>query len=136
MMQKFRTRWLSVGTAPIVGVDEDRPCQDAAVAVVLGLGIVLVVAGNVLYFRRQDLIDRVTSRSLGSLAPGYAATPDGVRIYTYLVTFVGIVLVGIGIAPWFATFGAAAVAVGVLGFVVFSVIAIVGEVRVYRALKR
>ena len=100
------------------------------------LGIVLVVAGNVLYYRRQDLIDRVTSRSLGSLAPGYAATPDGVRVYTYLVTSIGIVLVGIGVTPWFASFGALLAAAGILAFVVFSVVAVAGEVKVYRALKR
>jgi len=104
--------------------------------VVLALGIVLVGAGNVLYFKRDDLVQRVTSRPLGSLAPGYAASPDGVKVYTYLVTSIGIVLVGIGISPWFARYGVLTTAVGILAFVVFSVVAIVGEVRTYRALKR
>jgi Ni,Fe-hydrogenase I cytochrome b subunit len=136
MMQKFRTRWLSVGTAPIVGADADRPCQDAAVAVVLGFGVVLIVTGQVLYLKRSELVARVTSRSLGSLAPGYAATPKGVTVYTYLVTSVGMVLAGIGLAQWFTVFGGLFAICGMLAFVVFSIIAIVGEVRVYRALKR
>src|ERR1700745_3647121 len=120
MMQKFRTRWLSVGTAPIVGGEADRPCQDAAVAIVLALGVVLVVAGQLLFIKRTELVERVTSRSLGSLAPGYAATPKGVTVYTYLVTSLGMVLVGIGVAQWSAVFGGFLAICGILAFVVFS----------------
>ena len=105
-------------------------------AIVLALGVVLVVAGQVLYFKRTELVARVTSRSLGSLAPGYASTPNGVTVYTYLVTSVGMVLVGIGVAQWFAVFGGFFAICGIVAFVAFSIIAIVGEVRVYRALKR
>jgi hypothetical protein len=105
------------------------------VTIVLGLGIVLVVAGFVLDANRKFVIDHLTSRSLGSLAPGYAATPNGIRVYTYLVSFIGIALAGLGLSDRLPQFGAAGVVCGALGFAVFSIIAIVGEVRVYRALK-
>ena len=105
-------------------------------AIVLGLGVVLVVAGQLLFIKRTELVARVTSRSLGSLAPGYAATPKGVTVYTYLVTSLGMVLVGIGAAQWSAVFGGFLAVCGILAFVVFSIVAIVGEVRVFRALKR
>jgi len=95
-----------------------------------------MAAGQVLYFKRTELVARVTSRSLGSLAPGYASTPKGVTVYTYLVTSVGMVLAGIGVAQWFTVFGGILAICGILAFVVFSIVAIAGEVRVFRALKR
>jgi hypothetical protein len=95
-----------------------------------------VIAGRLVDDHRQFVIDRLTSRSLGSLAPGYAATPDGLRVYAVLVICIGLVLGGIGLASWFPQFGAAGAACGLFGFAVFSVVAIVGEVRTYKALKR
>jgi len=43
---------------------------------------------------------------------------------------------GLGIAPNSAALGAGLLGLGVIGFLVVSVIAIVGEVRTYQALKR
>ncbi len=105
-------------------------------AVLVGLGAVLIVAGNVIFYNDQFVIDRLTSRSLGSLAPGYAASHRGMRVYAFLIVCIGLTVGGVGLASWFLTTGVIAVAVGVFGFVVFSVLAIVGEVRTYRALKR
>ena len=136
MMQKFRTRCGSVGTVAIVGGATIAPWQDLRVAIVMGLGMLLVVAGWVLDANRKLVINRITSRSLGSLAPGYAATPAGLKVYTLLVSFTGMALIGIGIASWSARYGGLLTAIAALGFVVFSIIAIVGEVRTYRALKR
>jgi hypothetical protein len=107
---------------------------------VLGLGVLISAAGAVLLlnlFGVADLvIHRVTSRSLGELAPGYAATPRGFRIYAALVLAVGIVCAGLGVADRSVALAAGLIVVGALAFGVASVIAIAGEVETYRALKR
>jgi hypothetical protein len=108
--------------------------------VLLALGVVLVAAGLVLLLNLAGagdfVIRRVTSRSLGELAPGFAATPWGFKIYAVLVLAVGVVGVGLGVAGSSAVLGSAILVLGVVAFVVASVIAIAGEVRTYRALKR
>jgi hypothetical protein len=107
---------------------------------VLGLGVLISAAGAVLVlnlFGTADLvIQRVTSRSLGELAPGYAATPRGFRIYAALVLAVGIVCTGLGVADRSVALAAGLIVAGALAFGVASVIAIAGEVETYRALKR
>jgi hypothetical protein len=113
-----------------------RSWQHGAVVVLVVLGAVFLIAGNLVYYNRQFVIDRLTSRSLGTLAPGYAATQNGIRVYAYLIVSIGLTLVGVGLAPRLPQFGAAGAVGGVIAFVVFSVVAIVGEVRTYRALKR
>ena len=82
------------------------------------------------------VIANLTSRSLGSLAPGYAASQSGFRIYAAIVGQTGLLFAGLGVAGTQPVVGAIVMAAGVLGFVAFSVLAIVGEVRTYRALKR
>jgi hypothetical protein len=102
--------------------------------VVFSVGVVL--AGNFLG-SGDFVIKHVTSRPLGSLAPGYAASRIGFRVYAGVLAQIGLVIEGVGIAelaPPIA--GAIVVAVGVIGFVVLSALAIGGEVRTYRALKR
>jgi hypothetical protein len=107
---------------------------------VLAIGAVLSVAGLALLFNvagSGDLvIRRVTSRSLGELAPGFAATRRGFRTYALLVLAVGVLAVGLGVAGWSVPVGATLLALGAVTFVIASVIAIVGEVGTYRALKR
>lgn len=109
-----------------------------AVAVV-ALGAGLAAAGLALLFdlggAAAALTRRVTSRSLGSLAPGYAATPNGLRIYAALVIAIGAAVAGVGLAATAPLAGIILVAVGVLGFTAASVAVIAGEVRVYRALR-
>jgi hypothetical protein len=134
-MQKFRTRWLSVGTAPIVGGDAHRPWQDAAVPALI-LALLLLGAGVAMELNRDRLIRRVTSRSLGSLAPGYAATKTGIRVYTALVVALGLLAFGVWAIDWSKGLGLVVGLLGVAAFLVLSVIAIVGEVRTFRALKR
>ena len=103
-------------------------------------GVLLCIVGIALLFNvggAGDLvIRRVTSRSLGELAPGYAASPGGFKVYSVLVLAIGVAVAGLGIADWSAVLGAGLLVIGVGVFVVASVIAIAGEVRTYRALKR
>jgi hypothetical protein len=108
--------------------------------VALFSGVLLCIGGIALLFNvggAGDLvIRRVTSRSLGELAPGYAASPGGFKVYSVLVLAIGVAVAGLGIADWSAVLGAGLLVIGVGVFVVASVIAIAGEVRTYRALKR
>ena len=107
---------------------------------VVAIGVLLCVAGIALLFNvggaADAVIRRVTSRSLGELAPGYAASRAGIKVYAVLVLAIGVAVAGLGIAGWSAAFGIGLLALGVVAFVVASVIAITGEVRTYRALKR
>lgn len=107
---------------------------------VLAIGVLLCVAGITLLLNlggaADAVIRKVTSRPLGELAPGFAASRMGFRIYATLVLAIGIAVSGLGIADQSATFGGALLALGLIAFVAASVIAIVGEVRTYRAQKR
>jgi hypothetical protein len=108
--------------------------------VVLVIGVLLCVAGAVLLFNvggaADAVIRRVTSRSLGELAPGFAASHSGFKVYAALVLAIGVAVAGLGIADRSAVLGVSLLLLGIAAFAVASVIAIVGEVRTYRALKR
>ena len=107
---------------------------------VIAIGVVLWVAGLVLLFNvagaGDAVIRRVTSRSLGELAPGFAASRYGFKVYAVLILEVGVAVTGLGIAGSSAVLGGVLLALGIIGFLVASGIAIAGEVRTYRALKR
>ena len=136
-MQKFRTRWLSVGTAPIVGGNTDPPCQHGAVtALVIGLALLIVGTFMDSTQAHRWLIGHITSRSLGTLAPGYAASDRGLRTYTGLVRAVGIVVLSFWILSWSVEVGGLLLLAGVGGFIYLSIKAIRGEVTTFRALKR
>lgn len=111
-----------------------------ATTVLFAIGILFVLVGRLLDANTKGMADFViknmTSRSLGSLAPGYAASRLGFRAYANLVVAIGIVLFGLGALDWPRSLGVIIVLVGLVYFGVFSVVAIVGEVRTYRALKR
>ncbi|MEO8744629.1 MAG: hypothetical protein ABI334_03600 [Candidatus Dormiibacterota bacterium] len=106
----------------------------------VGIGILLWVAGIVLLlnlFGAGDLvIRRVTSRSLGELAPGFAASKNGFRTYATLVLSVGILCVALATTAFSVPVGAALLILGGAMFAIASVIAIAGEVETYRGLKR
>jgi hypothetical protein len=108
--------------------------------VALVIGVLLSLAGIALLFNvggaADGVIRRVTSRSLGELAPGFAASRGGFKVYAALLLTIGVAVTGLGIADGSALLGIALLALGIAGFLVASVIAIVGEVRTYRALKR
>jgi hypothetical protein len=110
------------------------------VGFVLAMGLALVVVGLVLLlnlFGAADVVmRRVTSRALGELAPGFAASRRGFRTYATLVISVGVLCVGLAMTARFVPFGGALLVVGALTFGIASVIAIAGEVETYRALKR
>jgi hypothetical protein len=117
-----------------------RAWQHAQRTVVLTIGVLLCLAGIILLFNLGGaagaVIRRVTSRSLGELAPGFAASPGGFRIYALLVLAIGVAVIGLGVLGQSAFAGVALLAIGLIAFVAASVVAIVGEVRTYRALKR
>ena len=104
------------------------------------IGLLLVLAGIALLFNVAGagdfVIRRVTSRSLGELAPGFAASRTGFKVYAVLILEIGVAVTGLGIAGSSPFLGVVLLTLGVAGFLVASVIAIVGEVRTYRALKR
>jgi hypothetical protein len=108
--------------------------------VVLAIGAILFVAGLFLLLNVAGAADlvmrRVTSQPLGELAPGFAASHRGFQTYAVLVVAVGLFAVGLGVAGSSALVGAGLMVLGGIVFVVASVIAIAGEVKTYRALKR
>jgi hypothetical protein len=110
------------------------------VGIVLVIAVVLCLAGFVLLlnlFGAADLVmRRVTSQPLGELAPGFAASRRGFRIYAVLVLAIGILCLGLAATAWFIPLGVGLLVLGALTFGVASVIAIAGEVETYRALKR
>jgi hypothetical protein len=110
------------------------------VGVVLVIGVLLFAAGIVLLLNLFGAADfvmrRVTSQPLGELAPGFAASHRGFRIYAVLVLAIGILCLGLAATAWIIPLGAGLLVLGAIAFVIASVIAIVGEVETYRALKR
>ncbi len=108
--------------------------------VVLAIGVLLCAAGIALLLNvggaADTVIRRVTSRPLGELAPGFAASRGGFRVYAALVLAIGLAVTGLGLADRSALLGIGLLLLGIAVFAVASVIAIVGEVRTYRALKR
>jgi hypothetical protein len=105
----------------------------------LVVGVLISLAGIALLLNvggaGDFVIRRVTSRSLGDLAPGYAASPGGFKVYSTLVLAVGVAVTGLELADRSALVGLGLLVLGIAVFVVASVIAIAGEVRTYRALK-
>ena len=110
------------------------------VAVILAIGALLVVAGLVLVlnlFGAGDYVIRhLTSRYLGSLAPGFAASQRGFRVYAALILAIGVGFVGVALAGSIVWLGLILIAAGLVAFVAVSVLAIRGEVATYRNLKR
>ncbi|MGH7764042.1 MAG: hypothetical protein ACREOM_06475 [Candidatus Dormibacteraceae bacterium] len=108
--------------------------------VALVVGVLLLLAGLVLLLdiagAGKLVVRRVTSRSLGELAPGFAATARGFRTYAILVIAVGVLCAGIGATAIFIPVAGALIVIGAITFGVASMIAIAGEVETYRALKR
>jgi hypothetical protein len=110
------------------------------VAVVLAIGVALFIAGLVLLlnlFGAGDaVIRRVTSRDLGSLPPGFAASKRGFRIYAILVIAVGVLCLGLAATTWLLPLGAAMLVAGAITFGIASMVAIAGEVETARSQKR
>jgi membrane protease YdiL (CAAX protease family) len=106
------------------------------VAAVLVIGVLLALAGVVLLsnlFGAGDYVIRVvTSRYLGSLPPGYAASKRGFRVYAILVLAVGLVCVGFGLTGRLLPIGAGLIVIGAVTFGIASVAAITGEVETSR----
>lgn len=85
-----------------------------------------------LFGAAEYVIRTVTSKDLGSLRPGFAASKRGLRIYATLVMAIGFVCLGIGLIERLLPVGAALIVVGAVMFGIGSVIAIAGEVETAR----
>lgn len=96
----------------------------------VAIGIVLIFSAAALFVARDVVTRRVTSRSLGSLAPGYAATKQGYRAYVGLVADIGLIALAIGLNNVWLIIGSIAV------FVIGTIAVFVGEYVTFRALKR
>lgn len=100
------------------------------------LGVLIAAAGVALLLdlggSGRLVIRRLTSRSLGTLAPGYAATRSGFRVYAILLVTIGAGLVGVALAAVSAIAGAIVWAIGFAAFLVASAVIVAGEVRTYR----
>lgn len=105
----------------------------------LAVGLIISLAGIALLLNVGGVgafvIRRVTSRSLGELAPGYAASPGGFKVYATLILAIGVAVTGLEITDRSAFVGLILLVLGIAAFVIASAIAIAGEVRTYRALK-
>lgn len=108
--------------------------------VVLAIGVVFFVAGFVLLlnvFAAGDYVIRhLTSRSLGQLAPGFAATTRGLRTYATLLLAIGVVCIGLSGVARSVVLAAALLVLGAVTFGVASMVAIAGEIETYRGLKK
>jgi hypothetical protein len=106
----------------------------------LAIGLVLCAAGFVLLLNvggaADAVISRVTSRKLGDLAPGFAASRRGFNIYATLILAVGLFTLGLGVIGWDIPIGTSLMVLGGISFAGASVIAIAGEIETYRGLKR
>ena len=104
--------------------------------VVLAIGFALCLVGvawllNV-FGAAEYMIKRVTSKYLGSLPPGFAASTRGFRVYSILVIALGVLCLGIGAIERSIPLAAGLLVVGAIGFGVASMIAISGEVETAR----
>ena len=107
---------------------------------VIVLGALISAAGGVLLADLAGaggfVMRHVTTRPLGSLAPGYAASKHGFQVYALLVLAIGLIFLGLGLAASAVTSGAALLGIGLVAFVFSTAFAIRGEMRTYRELKR
>jgi len=131
MMQKFRTKACFVVTATVkmLGV----------VNAVLVIGALISVAGVILLVNLAGagdyVIEHLTSRNLGTLPPGFAASRGGFQVYALLVLAIGLVFLGVGVAASAVVPGLALIGIGLVAFGFASVLAIRGEVVTARGKK-
>lgn len=131
MMQKFRTKacFVVAATFKMLGV----------MNAVLVIGALVSVAGGVLLANLVGagdyVIRHLTSKPLGTLPPGFAASKGGFQVYALLVLAIGLVFLGVGVAASAVTPGAALLGIGLVAFGFASVLAIRGEVATARGNK-
>jgi len=107
------------------------------VGIVLAIGLALCLAGFVwlmnVFGAGDYMIKRVTSKYLGDLPPGFAATTRGLRIYSVLVIAVGVLCVGLGLIQRSLPLAAGLLVIGAITFGVASMLAIAGEIETVRS---
>jgi len=110
------------------------------VSAVLVVGALISAAGVALMVDLAGAagftIRHLTSKPLGSLPPGYAATPRGLQVYGLVVLAIGLLFMGVALAASAVVSGLALVGVGLVAFGFGSVFAIRGEIATSRSLKR
>ena len=110
------------------------------VAAVLVVGALISAAGVALMVDLAGAagftIRHLTSKPLGSLPPGYAATPRGLQVYGLVVLAIGLLFMGVALAASAVVSGLALLGVGIVAFGFGSVFAIRGEIATSRSLKR
>jgi len=83
---------------------------------VLVIGALVSVAGGVLLANLVGagdyVIRHLTSKPLGTLPPGFAASKGGFQVYALLVLAIGLVFLGVGVASVLAIRGEVATARG------------------------
>ncbi len=106
---------------------------------VLVIGALVSVAAVVLLANVAGAADYVirhlTSRYLGTLPPGFAASKQGFQVYALLILGIGLVFLGLGTAASAVTAGTVLIGVGLTAFAITSVLAIRGEVVTARGKK-
>ncbi len=104
--------------------------------IVLAIGIALCVVGSAwllnVFGAADYMIKRVTSRYLGSLPPGFAATVRGFRVYSVLILALGVLCVGVGTIERSIPLAAGLLVIGAITFGIASMIALAGEVETAR----
>lgn len=104
--------------------------------IVLAIGIALTLIGATwllnVFGAADYMIKRVTSKYLGSLPPGFAATTRGFRVYAVLVLAIGVLCVGLGTTERSIPLAAGLIVIGAITFGLASMVAIAGEVETAR----
>ncbi len=110
--------------------------ENTHVALLLAIGVLICAAGLALLVNLAgagDYVMRtVTSRYLGSLPPGFAASKRGFRIYATLVLAVGLMCLGLSLVERALPVAAGLIVLGAVIFGIASVVAIAGEVETAR----
>ncbi len=101
----------------------------AALLDIAGIALFLNVGGAASFTIRH-----LTSKNLGTLAPGYAASRGGFRVYSVLVLSLGLALSGLTLSAGWPLAGFGILTLGVILFAIASVLAIVGEARTFKQL--
>ncbi len=131
MMQKFRTNACRVvlATVRMLGIVSATLVIGALIALI-GVVLLLNLAGAGDY-----VIRHLTSKYLGTLPPGFAASKRGFSVYAILVVSIGTFFVGVALAAAVLWLGLALLGVSLAVFLAASVLAIRGEVATARGNK-
>ncbi len=105
----------------------------------LVIGALIALIGVVLLLNLGGagdyVIRHLTSKYLGTLPPGFAASKRGFSVYAVLVVSIGVFFVGVALAASVLWFGLTLLGVSLAVFLAASALAIRGEVETARRSK-